>query len=204
MKCLRLLPLCMLVLLPNVLSSQERGSIYDDPEAYEVYSAALPLDSSYRDSKTVLILRSIPPKEWPIGQPRGAILGDSEFNRTFSPVFDSFEKANQESRSLEHHFSIPKPYSLVSQDEIDAAFQRRLPNTVDDGWSGFRGAFPESRGYLILSGVGFNSDRTLALVYVEHMCGGLCGAARYYILQKRKGHWVEYKPKGVVEVTGTS
>lgn len=203
MKQLRFLPLCILMLLPNIVSSQERGAIYDDPGAYAVYSAALPLDSSYRDSKAVLILQSIPPKEWPIGSPRGAIHGSSKFNRTFAPICDSFEKANRENRSLEHHFLLPKPYSLVSQDEIDAAFLRR-PSTSDDGWSGFRTAFPESRGYLILSGVGFNSARTLALVYIEHRCGSLCGAARYYILQKRKGHWVEYKAKGVSEMTGTS
>ena len=69
-----------------------------------------------------------------------------------------------------------------------------MPNALDDGWGGFREAFPQSRGYLILSAVGFNADKTLALVYVEHRCRGLCAAARYYILEKRKAHWTQYNP----------
>jgi hypothetical protein len=201
--------LCSLLLFlpPSSEQSDSSSSLpaYDDAEAYEVYSAAMPMDSSYQDSKTVLILQTIPPSEWLIGSPRGALHGDAEFNRTFAPIFDSFDKANLESKSLEQHFAIPKPYELISQHDIDTAFRRRASNGMDDGWSGFRETFPESVGYLILSAVGFNADRTLALVYIEHRCGGLCAAERYYMLEKRKGHWVKYKPKGsVLEITGTS
>jgi hypothetical protein len=78
-------------------------------DAYEVYSAALPLDSAYQDSKTVLILQSIPPSEWPIGSAKDALHGDSEFGKVFAPIFESFDHANEEMKSLEHHFSIPKP-----------------------------------------------------------------------------------------------
>jgi hypothetical protein len=206
-----LLPFPLLFLISvSSSSSQQRDSsltlpVYEDADAYEVYSATLPMDSSYQDSKAVLILQSVPPSEWPIGSPREALHGDSAFNETFAPIFDSFDKANQESRSLEHRFSIPKPYKLLSKNEIDVAFRHRAPNALDDGWGGFREAFPESRGYIILSGVGFNADRTLALVYFEHRCGGLCAAERYYILEERKGHWGQYKPKGkVLEMRGMS
>jgi len=206
---LRLFPLLFLISVSSSSSQQCDSSpalpVYEDADAYEVYSATLPMDSSYQDSKAVLILQRVPPSEWPIGSPREALHGDPEFNKTFAPIFDSFDKANQESRSLEHHFSIPKPYKLLNKDEIDVTFRRRAPNALDDGWGGFREVFPESRGYIILSGVGFNADRTLALVYVEHRCGGLCAAARYYILEKRKGHWAQYKPKGrVLEMRGVS
>ena len=152
-----------------------------------------------------MILQSVPPSEWPIGSPREALHGDSDFTKTFAPIFDSFDKANQESKTLERHFSISKPYKLLSKDEIDAAFRRRAANASDDGWGGFRDAFPESRGYVILSAVGFNADKTLALVYVEHRCGSLCAADRYYILEKHEGRWTQYKPKEkVLEMRGVS
>lgn len=180
-------------------------SVYDDVDAYEVYSAALPLDSAYQDSKTVLILQTVPPSEWPIGSARDALHGKSEFSKAFAPIFDSFDQANEGTKFLEHHFSFPKPYRLLGKDELETAFKRRTPHTVDDdGWSGFRDAFPDSRGYLILSAVGFSADKTLALVYIEHRCGGLCAEARYVILQKQNGRWVQYTPKGVVEMRGIS
>jgi hypothetical protein len=124
---LRLFPLLFLISVSSS-SSQQRDSsptlpVYEDADAYEVYSATLPMDSSYQDSKAVLILQSVPPSEWPIGSPREALHGDSEFNKTFAPIFGSFDKANQESRSLEHHFSIPKPYKLLNKDEIDRHIQ---------------------------------------------------------------------------------
>jgi hypothetical protein len=199
------------MLLACLASSQLTDSIpsppiYDDADAYDVYSAALPMDRWYWDSsKTLLILQTIPPSEWPIGSPRGALQGDLEFQKSFAAIFDSFDKANQKLMVLEHHFSIPKPYRLITKREIETAFRRRAPNAVDDGWEGFRAAFPDCSGYLVLSGVGFNPDKTMALVYVGHSCGGLCAQERYYILRKRDGHWVSYKPKGLrLEMTGES
>ena len=100
-----------LLFLISSSSSQQRESnlslpVYEDADAYEVYSATLPMDTSYQDSRTVVILQSVPPSEWPIGSPREALHVDSDFTKTFAPIFDSFDKANQESKTLERHFSI--------------------------------------------------------------------------------------------------
>ncbi|HXW92594.1 MAG TPA: hypothetical protein VEK33_18750 [Terriglobales bacterium] len=107
--------------------------------------------------------------------------------------------------SLDFQFSITKPYRLISKGEIETAFSHRRSNVVADGWEGFGTAFPDSSGYLILSGVGFNADRTVALVYVEHLCGGLCAEERFYILKKLNGQWFRFLPKGLKsEMTGVS
>jgi hypothetical protein len=132
-----------------------------------------------------------------LARPRGALSGDAKFIAAFEPIFASFEAANKRAMMLQPDFQLPKQTKLVTREELDAAFQRPSGAEVGDGWEGFRHHFPSSAGYLILSGVGFNSDRTIALVYVEHRCGGLCGAARYYILQKRDGRWVQYSPEGL-------
>lgn len=206
--CLLLLSVAMisvaveLQMRPDPNPPTSHPQIYSDGDAYEVYSAVLPMDSWYwQNSKTLLIVQEIPPSEWPIGSPRGALQGDAEFSKTFAGIFRSFEEANQQKMSLEYHFTIQKPYKMVSEAELDAAFRHHPSNAVGDGWEGFRDSFPDSTGYLILSGVGFNSDRTIALVYVEHRCGNMCGASRYYVLEKRDGQWVRCKPKGLKSET---
>jgi hypothetical protein len=178
---------------------------YEDPDAYEVYSTVLLMDGAWQDSKALLILQNIPPKEWPIGSPWGALQGDENFTEQFDGILKSFDQTNGEPLLLQYHFAISKPYQIVGSAELDAAFWRRAPNTVDDGWEGFRQSFPDSTGYLILSAVGFNSEKTVALVYVEYRCGGLCGSSRYCILKKRDGRWVQSTPRGLKsEMTGNS
>jgi hypothetical protein len=173
--------------------------MYRDADAYDVYSAVIPMDTWYwQNSKALLILGEIPPKEWALGSsPRGVFQGDTEFSKTFESVFKSFEIANQKSMVLEQHFVLQKPYRVVTKVELDEAFRRPPQNGIQDAWEGFRETFPDSSGYLILSGVGFNTDRTLAVVYVEHRCGNLCGAAQYYILEKRNRRWVRANPEGL-------
>ena len=173
------------LLLPPGQSFQTKDAVsqvtrYEDKEEYEVYSAALPMDSWYwENSKVILILGEIPPREWPIGSPRGALIGDAKFIETFEPIFASFDLANKMPRMLQPNFQLSKATRLMTRAELDAALERPPEADVGDGWEGFRHHFPSSAGHLILSGVGFNVDRTVALVYVEHRCGGLCGVARY-------------------------
>jgi len=50
---------------------------------------------------------------------------------------------------------------------------------------------PGSGGYVEMSAVGFNSDKTLALLYAGHSCGGLCGGGTYHLLKKADGKWTE-------------
>jgi hypothetical protein len=176
---------------------------YEDPEAYEAYSAILTMGSGWQDSKSLVILQDIPPKDWPIGSPRGALQGDAEFTKQFDGIFKSFEEANIPPLLWQYHFAIAKPYQIVSAAELETAFRQAAVH--HDGWEGFRQTFPDSSGYLILSAVGFNSEKTIALIYVDYRCGGLCGSSRYYILEKRDGHWVRSTPKGLKsEMTGNS
>ena len=48
--------------------------------------------------------------------------------------------------------------------------------------------FPQSKGYFVLSAVGFNADQTQALLYVDHFCG-LCGHGGFVLLGKVDGRW---------------
>ena len=187
-------------------TAETPAQVYADPEAYKVYAAVLPIDSWYwESSNTMLILRDIPPREWPIGGPRGALRGNDTFKSEFEPIFQSFDEANRVPMLLNSDLDLHRAHRFVTTAELDAAFAKGGRAQGGNGWEGFRQRFPNSTGYVILSVVGFNSDRTKAVVYVEHRCGNLCGEAHFYVLQKRDGLWVRYFPSDLEsEMKGSS
>jgi hypothetical protein len=193
--------LALLLSAWGVARQSIKAAPYENPDAYGVYSAVLSMGGQWNDSKSLVILKELPPKEWPIGSPRDALHGDNEFLGAFESVFRAFDHTNKESLFLENRFAIHKPYQLVGSSELQAAFHSTVPSVRLDGWEGFRQNFPNSTGYLILSAVGFNPKKTIAVVFVDYRCGGLCGSARYYELQKRDGDWINYIPKGLQSET---
>jgi hypothetical protein len=76
-------------------------------------------------------------------------------------------------RPLERAFDIPLPYELVR----------------DDGSPPFDVAQVEAGGFIRLSRVGFSRDRREAVVYVVHICGGLCATGHFVSLRFGPGGW---------------
>ena len=83
-------------------------------------------------------------------------------------------------KKLMDQFSLDVPVVLVSKGEIDQIFGE---------WDDFYKRFPDSQGYMTLSRVGFNSDRTKALIYMDNGCGVLCARGCYFLLHKEYGDW---------------
>ncbi len=78
-----------------------------------------------------------------------------------------------------------QPYEFVFEKEIEGVFSNGVA-----GWKSFYEKYPDSGGYNELSAVGFNSDKTVAVVYVAHFCGGLCGGGGFHVLEKKEGKFV--------------
>jgi hypothetical protein len=55
--------------------------------------------------------------------------------------------------------------------------------------SDFEARFPNNLGFFVVSRVGLNLNKTEALLYVEHFCGGLCGGGEYVLMRKVDGVW---------------
>jgi hypothetical protein len=53
----------------------------------------------------------------------------------------------------------------------------------------FEARFPDNLGYFVVSHLGLNLNKTEALLYVEHFCGGLCGGGDYVLMRKVSGVW---------------
>ena len=49
--------------------------------------------------------------------------------------------------------------------------------------------FPVAQGRTYVSRVGFNQDRSMALVHVDHIAGPRSGVAYYMTLEKKGGVW---------------
>jgi hypothetical protein len=57
------------------------------------------------------------------------------------------------------------------------------------GFDEFHKENPKSFGIFCLSPVGYDTKGTEALVYVEHICGGLCGSGELFVVAKENAHW---------------
>lgn len=99
-----------------------------------------------------------------------------KFRRIRNPSTDRWSEATLPKKAkkftLERKFDLPS-YELVGRNDNNT---RSKPALI-----------------FHVSAVGFNRDRTRALVYVGHHCGMLCGGGRYHVLVKTDGRWQEYK-----------
>ena len=99
----------------------------------------------------------------------------------------SYKAANKTPKVLEDKFDIPIKYELLSSTVLRAMFDAK----GIEGWKTFYEKYPGSGGIVLLSAVGFSSDGSLAMVYMGHSCGGLCGGGTTHILRKIDGKWTE-------------
>jgi hypothetical protein len=164
------------VLLASLLTPQTsspRLESYKVAEAYEVYDAVISLEFPSTDANTNrLVIRAetknsqmcLAPEE-----PSEKIIG--------SAIADYIEQ-NRQSRRLQRKFELEKPYSLFNENE-------GTPSTTPADPSVFHAVYPDFGGLIELSAVGFNADKTIAVVYY----GPLCGMGEFHVLQKKADKW---------------
>lgn len=160
---------------------------YQVPEAYEIYSAILPArwPVTVAHAKTLLIRAETEPG------PDMCLKPEGESVAVVGPAIANFIEANKKQWLLQKTFQMDQPYEFIFEKELDGIFSDGV-----GGWKNFYQKYPDSGGYNELSAVGFNSDKTVAVVYVAHSCGGLCGAGQFYVVEKKDGRWQELKWKG--------
>jgi hypothetical protein len=96
-----------------------------------------------------------------------------------SQTLDNYLLRNKASEQLKV-WNLDVNYALVSKSE--------LPND-DHFWVRYYEKFPKSSRLISFSNVGFNNQHDQAFVYVDQVCGGLCGGGGYVLLQKVNGKW---------------
>ncbi len=109
----------------------------------------------------------------------------------FSPILsqetiDDYVAKNAKSHQLTKSLDIKLKYTLIPKVKIEQIFDG-LPS------SEFYRQFPDSGGYIALSRAGLNTSGDQALVYMHHICGGLCGSGHYLLFVKKNKEWVVQK-----------
>lgn len=169
----------VMLLLAATAFSQDTGqqqlmsAPYEDAEAYKVYSALLP-----RSDYPLLIRKDTIGEKSCVSSVRAA-------DKSAASALDDYEKVNSTSWTLRDKFTLPKVPRLVSTDDLRAMdAEDRKTGRVEPGSS-------QTRPHFILSAVGFNPDKTIAVVWIYYTCGGLCGNGHLAVLRKADGVWKE-------------
>jgi hypothetical protein len=170
-----ILLLMALTALPQGLQQLQKPFPYEDAEAYKVYSALLP-----QSDLPLLILNDT------IGE-KTCLSSVRAVDKSAASAFDDYEKVNLTSWKLQDKFSLPKLPKLVSNDDI------RTMDEEDRRTGREKPGSSRTQPHFILSAVGFNADKTIAVVWIYYACGGLCGNGRLAVLRKADGAWKETK-----------
>ena len=104
---------------------------------------------------------------------------------------DDYEAKNNSKWLLnKNSFKLPVKTNLITDDDLRSIFHG---SWGDLEWINYYRRFPESRGFVMLSRIGFNTERTQALVYVGSRCGPGCGDIHFLLLEKADGNWTTKK-----------
>lgn len=168
---------------------------YADKDAYEVYATLLPGEWTWKDAKAeqLLILNVTSPYERAESVKGLCLSLKGASQAEFADALENYVAVNRSPKLLQRLLPIRKEYLLVSREDLKSAF---VTERGVGGWEKFYRKNPKSAGYLWFSAVGFNREKTRAIVHIDHSCGDLCGGGTYHVLEKRDGKWVRAKWDG--------
>src|SRR2546423_35512 len=172
-----ILALTFAMFVPALVGAQSSAPTYQDTDAYEIYATLLPLQWAVTEAHTKkMIIRAETASSEMCLKPEG------ESVAVVGPAIANFLEVNKQTWLLEKTIPMEQRYDFIFDNELDAIFA-----SGPGGWKGFYEKYPDSGGYNEVSAVGFNKDKTVAIVYVAHSCGGLCGGGSFHVLEKEEG-----------------
>ncbi len=174
--------------------------IYDDATAYDVYSAILSSPEVVELSKSKnLVIRQETLRNFgafldiDTSSTRICLRPDADSAKIIGTAIENYVKVNKTKWLLQEKFKLEIPYKLVNSKTIISIIN---PFTEKEDWKEFYKKYPDSGGFIDLSAVGFNADKSVAVVSQGRWCGSLCGEGEYYVLQKKDGKWIPLEWKG--------
>jgi hypothetical protein len=166
-----------LLLFQGAVSSSDKAPPYEVQEAYEVYSAILPSEWPLRVAHAKRLIIQTETKAFEM-----CLRPETDWQEKVGPAISDYVRANAKPSLLQPRITVDIPYRLIAADEL------KFVQTAD--WDRFFQRYPDSGGWMELSAVGFNANKTVAVVYMGHHCGPLCGGGGFHVLEKKDGKWV--------------
>ena len=167
------------------LQGQSTPADYNDAVAYEVYAAILPSEWPIRDKRAKQVVIRRETKAFPM-----CLKPDSESQSKVEPAISEYVKLNEKEWLLQPKISLDRPYEFFGARQFEALMRG------EGKWDDYYRRYPDSGGLIELSAVGFNSNKTIGVVYMGHSCGPLCGGGTFYVLEKIEGKWKPIEWKG--------
>jgi hypothetical protein len=181
------------LLFPSSQSTNRAQRNEIEEEEYAVYAALINDNSREEKANHLLVIREQPVLwDGSIPDEKETFFADLKKSAPalMAETVDDLRARSTEQFVFTRRFNIKHRYVLISEQEINATFDK-----MGRGWEKFYRKYPGSEGFVTFSRVGFNRDRTQALVYQAYSCGGTCGGGTYYLLTKENGIW---KVKGTI------
>lgn len=156
---------------PSQEAQQKLVAPYENADAYDVYEAIL---STYAASPiSPLVISADTEPSVMCLNPEG------KWKRMLMSAIADYNEQNEKTYRLQPRFRMERQYELLTKQEIYARFKR-----------------PGEGGWVELSAVGFNRQRTVAVLWVSEGCPGLCGGGTFHVLHKKEGKWKPLEWKG--------
>lgn len=164
--------------VPDVTATAETAGV--PTTSYDVYRAALARLGPLGGGHPLVVREDTATFPWCRGTAGDAI------GEEWREASGGFVEANRASQRLVDGRNLGAPYLVIDGPRYLEFFGSRA---LEDGWRRFREAYP-SGTLVTLSAVGFNRERTRAVVQLGVQCGSLCGEWRDFYLEHQRGLWV--------------
>ena len=164
---------------------QRTARIYEDDDAYQVYSSILPDDNP-------LVIRAATATHDLCLKPL-----DDQAEKVLRPALHDYVRLNSEPWLLREKWTEMPRYTILPEQELQAIFPSGTSGSASaPGWQTFVQRHPTYPGWIEVSAVGFNHDKTVAVVYVGYHCGEDCAGGEFKALEKKDGKWRLLTGKG--------
>jgi hypothetical protein len=102
-------------------------------------------------------------------------------------VFTDYNRINTNAINFDNKFTVnSKTVKLVGEEELNFIFS--VPD-VNGGWERFYKKYPDSNGYTRFSRIGYNTDKTWAVLEIGNFYAGLGAEGSIIILKKENTAW---------------
>jgi hypothetical protein len=163
---------------------------YGDPDAYSIYAVLLE-----SEKHTFFVIRSDTESFASATIKNIGIEGDRSFQKVWGSVLKDYADQLRTPKLLTRNIPTETAYELVSEQKIRAIFKSERK------WEAFYELYPLSHGgYYWFSPVGFDLQKTHAIVTINHLCGMLCGGGEPHFFEKVSGKWHEVSVKATMTV----
>lgn len=162
-------------------------------DSYAIYSALMPGSpfdtmSSQQNLRWAIADTTVSITDMnPAVPPEGQLTAPPDNEKAFQEAVRDFEVRKYQRIQLMPVFSLPKPYDLFTDSQVNELRHARTSVAASSDMQAKYAGYP---GVTFFSQVFFNAGHTAALVYMNNWCASLCAAGSWVYVEKHGSQWV--------------